>query len=69
MAGGGPVPPGYPNDTFPAMLSSGEFVLPKNVQRNIRNIEQKPQKIHITLDGKIRGGDIGLLLRRINQYQ
>jgi TP901 family phage tail tape measure protein len=69
MAGGGQVPSGYPNDSFPAMLSSGEYVLPKNVQRNMRNIEQKPQKIHITLDGKIRGADIGLLLRRINQYQ
>jgi hypothetical protein len=29
MAGGGIIPPGYPNDTFPAMLSSGEMVIPK----------------------------------------
>ena len=28
MAGGGQVPSGYPNDSFPAMLSSGEMVLP-----------------------------------------
>ncbi len=28
MAGGGTVPPGYPNDTFPAWLTSGEKVLP-----------------------------------------
>jgi len=69
MAGGGQVPSGYPNDSFPAMLSSGEYVLPKNVQRNIRNIEQKPQKIHITIDGKIKGSDIGLVLRRMNQFQ
>jgi len=69
MAGGGQVPSGYPNDSFPAMLSSGEYVLPKNVQRNIRNIEQKPQKIHLTIDGKIAGKDIGLVLRRLTQYQ
>jgi len=29
MASGGLIPPGYPNDTFPAMLSSGEMVIPK----------------------------------------
>ena len=28
MAGGGTVPPGYPNDTYPALLSSGEKVIP-----------------------------------------
>jgi len=28
MAGGGIVPPGYPNDTYPALLSSGERVTP-----------------------------------------
>ncbi len=30
MAAGGVVPPGFPNDTFPAMLTSGEIVVPKN---------------------------------------
>jgi TP901 family phage tail tape measure protein len=29
MATGGAVPPGYPNDSFPAMLTSGEVVIPK----------------------------------------
>jgi len=66
MAGGGPVPAGYPNDSFPAMLSSGEYVLPKNVQRNIRNIEQRPQKVSIVVDGKISGKDLMLVLRRAN---
>jgi hypothetical protein len=28
MKDGGVIPPGYPNDTFPAMLSSGEKVIP-----------------------------------------
>jgi tape measure domain-containing protein len=28
LAGGGVIPPGYPNDTYPALLSSGERVIP-----------------------------------------
>lgn len=31
FAKGGVVPRGYPNDSYPALLSSGEVVLPKNV--------------------------------------
>jgi TP901 family phage tail tape measure protein len=30
MAKGGTVPPGYPNDSFPALLTSGETVVPKD---------------------------------------
>lgn len=29
LAKGGMIPPGYPNDSFPAMLTSGEVVIPK----------------------------------------
>lgn len=66
MATGGSVPAGYPNDTFPAMLSSGEHVLPKNVMSNLKGISAKPQKLHITVDGKIAGKDLMLALRRAN---
>lgn len=66
MAGGGAVPPGYPNDSFPAFLSSGEYVLPSNVRTDVRNIEQKPQKISIVVDGKVSGKDLMLVLRRAN---
>jgi hypothetical protein len=31
MATGGIVPPGYPNDSFPALLTSGEVVVPKDL--------------------------------------
>jgi hypothetical protein len=34
MARGGTVPPGYPNDTFPAMLTSGETVMTPQQMRN-----------------------------------
>jgi len=57
FAQGGVVPPGYPNDTFPALLSSGETVTPPG---------QIPMKnIHVTVDGRIRGKDIALALRRL----
>lgn len=31
---GGVIPPGYPNDTFPAMLTSGEVVIPREKVRD-----------------------------------
>lgn len=34
---GGTVPQGFPNDTFPAALTSGELVVPKNDVDNLRN--------------------------------
>lgn len=50
MAEGGVVPRGYPNDTFPAMLSSGEAVIPLN------RMERRPQILdvrgHFELDGR-----------------
>ena len=33
MATGGIIPPGYPNDSFPALLTSGEIVIPKDKAR------------------------------------
>lgn len=35
MAEGGIVPPGYPNDTFPALLTSGERVIPAGLSSNM----------------------------------
>ena len=64
MASGGIVPHGYPNDSFPALLSSGEMVLPKNISTSVSDISQKPQKIQIVVDGKIAGKDLALILRR-----
>jgi TP901 family phage tail tape measure protein len=66
MATGGSVPSGYPNDTFPAFLSSGEHVLPKNVMSNLKGVSAKSQKLNITIDGKIAGKDLVLALRRAN---
>ncbi len=56
FAAGGIIPPGYPNDTFPAMLSSGERVIPAG---------KTDQTIHLKVDPiRIEGKDIMILLRR-----
>ena len=38
LAKGGVVPPGYPNDTYPALLSSGETITP----RSFRSLSMQP---------------------------
>ena len=53
---GGVVPPGYPNDTYPALLSSGETVTPPG--------KLGAGKIHITVDGRVSGRDILLSATR-----
>ena len=58
MAGGGVVPSGYPNDSFPALLTSGEEVIPANQRRE--------QSISVNLDGKflLRNRDLWLAVQR-----
>jgi len=52
---GGTVPPGYPNDTYPALLSSGEKIIPAGGTQNI----------HLEVDEvKVKGRDIVIALRR-----
>ncbi len=58
FAKGGIIPPGYPNDSFPAMLSSGETILPSKESRNFK------RNTDITLHGDITGRSIALLGRR-----
>jgi len=43
MATGGVVPSGFPNDTFPAMLTSGETVIPKGKSVNLSKLEKNDQ--------------------------
>lgn len=45
FAGGGIIPPGYPNDTYPALLSSGEMVLPKNIVTNLNRLSKQKRAI------------------------
>lgn len=54
MAKGGTIPSGFPNDTYPAMLSSGETVLP--APHALSGFQGGVQTIQVI--GKIRGQDI-----------
>jgi hypothetical protein len=45
FAKGGVVPDGYPNDTYPAMLSSGETVIPRRINANMFGPPQSTEKV------------------------
>jgi hypothetical protein len=50
MAGGGVIPAGYPNDTYPALLTSGETVFPPGELPQAGNVNVRVQDILI--DGR-----------------
>jgi hypothetical protein len=55
LATGGIIPPGFPNDSFPAMLSSGEAVIP--LDRHNDFIGNKEINLNIRLTGDVRARD------------
>lgn len=55
FAEGGMVPPGYPNDTFPSMLSSGEIVVPRD----------SSAKLMAFLDREASGGGSAAAVERV----
>lgn len=55
FATGGIVPDGFPNDSYPAWLTSGEMVIPKG--RPLPTFENSPQ-MDIRVHGKLSGHDI-----------
>jgi len=63
-AAGGLVPSGYPNDTYPALLSSGETVIPAGVSAGLKN---KPIDINLTGSVEIDGDVLQIVLRRGNE--
>jgi len=58
MAQGGIVPSGYPNDSYPAMLTSGETVVPPHKLPEFKGFEQKNLEIKLSGDWKIKGKDL-----------
>jgi tape measure domain-containing protein len=62
LAEGGIVPSGFPNDTFPARLSSGEAVIPLN---RLNSMLDRPQPM--VAETVIRGEDIVLSYNRANK--
>jgi len=55
MAGGGVVPAGFPNDTFPALLTSGEMVVPPMKLPNI-NLRKEKQEVTFIIEGRVIKG-------------
>ena len=63
MATGGIVPGGFPNDTYPALLSSGETVIPAphklpSAFNPFGGGGSQGAKLHLVIEGGIRGRDI-----------
>jgi TP901 family phage tail tape measure protein len=63
MAGGGKVPPGYPNDTYPALLSSGEVVTPPD------KLDSLIGRAHITVEvvGVAKGEDLHYVMKQVEK--
>jgi TP901 family phage tail tape measure protein len=55
MAMGGIVPSGFPNDTYPALLTSGEMVIPAphSLPSAMMGKNMSQQVIYVTLDGRV----------------
>lgn len=65
MASGGVVPSGFPNDSFPALLSSGETVVPKRFSESpIARGGSRGGATRVVVEGRISGSDLELVLAR-----
>jgi TP901 family phage tail tape measure protein len=64
MATGGMVPAGFPNDSFPAMLTSGETVIPLN---KLGKFTGNGQEINVTVEGVTRGTDIHYIVKEVER--
>jgi hypothetical protein len=65
MASGGVVPSGFPNDSFPALLSSGETVVPKRFSESpIARGGSRGGATRVIVEGRISGSDLELVLAR-----
>jgi len=62
FAEGGIVPPGYPRDTYPAMLSSGEMVIPPQQMRNFGGSMDITLRTDIT-----RGEDLYWIIEEVKR--
>jgi TP901 family phage tail tape measure protein len=65
MASGGIVPPGFPNDSYPARLSSGEMVIPK--PKKLPFIDREPMEVVVKVEGVIKGTDIHYINKEIQR--
>ena len=61
FAAGGIVPPGYPGDTYPALLTSGEKVIPPH---KLDSVGGGIDSITVYVKGKLQGQELLLLTER-----
>lgn len=67
MRMGGTVPPGYWNDSYPAMLTSGEMVVPPG---KLPELKQQKVDVNVTVQGVTRGSDIHYIVKEVERrYQ
>lgn len=64
MAEGGIVPRGYSNDSYPAMLTSGETVIPPG---RLPEFEKQAIDVHVTVEGKTRGQDLYYVIKEVER--
>lgn len=65
MAQGGIVPDGFPNDSFPAMLSSGETVIPLSKLGSITDAGET--NINVKVEGVTVGTDIYYMIKEVER--
>ena len=61
MAEGGIIPPGYPNDSFPARLSSGEAVIP------LDRLGEHAGAVEVNITPTLRGEDIYWIVEEVQR--
>ena len=64
MAEGGVVPAGYPRDTYPALLSSGEMVVPPN---KLPEFENREMEVKVVVEGVTKGSDLYYVMKEVSR--
>jgi len=64
MAMGGVVPAGYPNDSYPALLSSGEMVVPPH---KLPEFTKEKVDLNVTVQGVVRGSDLHYIIKEVDR--
>lgn len=64
FAMGGIVPAGYPGDTYPALLSSGEMVVPPN---KLPEFENREMEVKVVVEGVTRGSDLYYVMKEVSR--
>lgn len=67
LAEGGRIPPGFPNDTYPALLSSGETVYPSPEKLQFDRLEPQRVIVDVTVKGIQKGEDIHYVLEEVRR--